>query len=501
MIGKSKLPGSPVEAIEQVSGQIDIAGDTTGPLVLQLAWHRLGDETWWISRETILLAQPEVTKRWQFASAELGSAFDSRKDLEVVVFAVQPDRLLPEGAMDYRSMQFASIAISDKKAVKRRPSIPAQFFVTPRVRISRVDNQSFTPGKVHEVGLKSIFSGEFRKPTNSNIRLVISPVNAENYWVMEDEPLVRDSRWVAKADFVSNGFEDETEFSVFAIIIREEIPVGTPITLYRWSEYLKTHISSSSPVVSVTRIEVPPSKNQLALRFLSIDNSSVLPGQEWKVSARSGIRGKLTGRTLRTDEAVWILVSDQYEASRWRAVGRATVTSQRYWELSPQQLGKPGDYVKLISIVAKEEIDALSNKQVEQSLAFSRQISLRLNEAPPMQVTISSIDNRAAKQAEAIDVYQVSSVRGTVTGRPLGKNDRVWILKMRDSERLSWKLVGQAGLKGRHNWEMPPVTLGKDGDRYILMAVVSKSPVTNLTVEEQKDIIAASGRIHIRVVD
>ncbi|MEL6821088.1 MAG: hypothetical protein AAFP70_04955, partial [Calditrichota bacterium] len=384
---------------------------------------------------------------------------------------------------------------------KRKPSFPEQFFVTPRIRIARVDDQIFTPQATHEVGLKSIFSGEFRKPTNSAIRLVISPVNSENYWVMEDEPLIRDGRWVAKGDFVNGVFEDETEFNVFAVIIREALPLGIPITLYRWSRYLETHISSSSPVAKVTRIEAPPSKNQLALRFLSVDNIPVHPRKEWKVDSRSGIRGKLTGRTLRADEAVWILVSDNYESSSWRAIGRATIASKRYWELSPQQLGNPGDYLKLIAIVAEEEVSALSDQQIEKSLAFSRQISLKLQEAPPMRVSIQTVDRKQVRQNGQTEVEPVAGISGKISGRPLGKSDRVWILKMNQDDQRSWSLVGQAGLKGRHNWEMPPVAIGSEGQSYILMAVVSKKPVTNLTVNEQREIIAVSDRIQISVVN
>lgn len=499
-IGKPDQKVSAVGAVENVSGTIAVAGRQDQPLLLQLAWHRIGDDTWWISTQSILLAQPAKTKRWEFKAAELGSGFDARKNLEVLVCAIQPEKALPVGAMDYQSLRFATVGISEKKQIQRKPSVPEQFFVTPRIRIARIDDQIFTPQATHEVGLKSIISGEFRKPTNSAIRLVISPVNSENYWVMEDEPLIRDGRWVARGDFSSGVFEDETDFNVFAVIIREVLPLGIPITLYRWSRYLETHISSSSPIVKVTRIEAPPSKNQLALRFLSVDNIPVHPRKEWEVGARSGIRGKLTGRILREDEAVWILASDNYESSNWRAIGRATIASKRYWELSPQQLGNPGDYLKLIAIVAEEEVSALSNQQIEKSLAFSRQISLKLQEAPPMRISIKTVDRKQVQQSGTTEIEPVAGVSGTISGRPLGKSDRVWILKMDQEDQRSWNLVGQAGVKGRHQWEMPPVSIGEEGE-YILMAVVSKSPVTKLTVNEQREIIAVSGRIHVRVVN
>jgi|GEM_PF-6062013 len=500
-IGQPGQKGKAVGAVENVSGTIAVAGSQDQPLLLQLAWRKIGEETWWISNQNILLAQPAKTKRWEFQAAELGSGFDARKDLEVLVCAIQPEKALPSGAMDYQSLRFATVGVSEKKQIKRKPSVPEQFFVTPRIRIARIDDQIFTPQATHEVGLKSIFSGEFRKPTNSVIRLVVSPVNSENYWVMEDEPLVRDGRWVAKGDFVSGVFEDETEFNVFAVIIREALPLGIPITLYRWSQYLETHISSASPVVKVTRIEAPPSKNQLALRFLSVDNVPVHPRKEWEVGARSGIRGKLTGRTLKADEAVWVLASDNYESSSWRAIGRATIASQRYWELSPQQLGNPGDYLKLIAIVAEEEVSALSNQQIEKSLAFSRQIALKLQEAPPMRVNIKTVDQKQVQQSEETEVEPVAGISGTISGRPLGKSDRVWILKMSRDDQRDWSLVGQAGLKGRHQWEMPPVAIGEEGQSFILMAVVSKSPVTKLTVNEQREVIAVSGRIHVRIVN
>ncbi|MEL6824585.1 MAG: hypothetical protein AAFP70_22735, partial [Calditrichota bacterium] len=110
-IGKPDQKGL-VGAVENVSGTIAVAGDSDQPLMLQLAWRKVGDDTWWISSQSILLAQPSVTKRWQFQAAELGSGFDARKDLEILVCAIQPEKALPIGAMDYQSLHFATVGVS-----------------------------------------------------------------------------------------------------------------------------------------------------------------------------------------------------------------------------------------------------------------------------------------------------------------------------------------------------------------------------------------------------
>ena len=47
----------------------------------------------------------------------------------------------------------------------------------------------------------------------------------------------------------------------------------------------------------------------------------------------------LLGRPLSKDEAVWLLVTEEYGNNQWRVLGKASIKNGRYWELSPQVLG------------------------------------------------------------------------------------------------------------------------------------------------------------------
>ncbi|MCB0295048.1 MAG: hypothetical protein KDG51_07360, partial [Calditrichaeota bacterium] len=60
-----------------------------------------------------------------------------------------------------------------------------------------------------------------------------------------------------------------------------------------------------------------------------------------------------------------------------------------------------------------------------------------------------------------------------IGGRPLEDEDKVWVLKMPNDSDQPWQLLGQAGFKNRHTWELPPLALGAAGDELILIAVIA----------------------------
>jgi len=316
---------------------------------------------------------------------------------------------------------------------------------------------------------------------------------------MENEPLIRLGSWSAKVDFTEYGFDEESEFIVLAVITREELPRGRGIPLNQWRGYLQNQIIGTTPAVRVTRVDIPLAKNQVGVRILSVDNFSVDSNSRQEVKSRCGMKGMLLGRPLSKDEAVWLLVTEEYGANQWRVLGKASIKNGRYWELSPQVLGGSGEYLRILAVVAKDREESLNKEDIEENIAFSRPVHVLTQDQPALRVNIKTIDSQPVPASAAMQVYQVSEIAGEVTGRPLEEDDKVWILKMDAHEKNAWKLLGRASLNSKHHWALPPLTLGNSGDELILIAVVSRNEINNLNLEEQGDVLAASQRVLVRL--
>lgn len=501
-VGEAQVTDSEiwVNEEEDIAGNVLFNGIDSTESLLQLAWRRAGEDTWWIHKQTILFNNPSATiLDWKFLDVPLGSEFDYKKGLELVAFLVSKDKPLPEGIIDYHSLLYLSKAVSNQVTLLRNSKNPSLLLITPRIRIDKIAGQPFRPDAIHEVGLQAILYGEARKPTTSLIRVVVQPLNRDEYWVMDNEPLIRQGSWSAKVDFTEYGFDEESEFIVFAVITREELPRGRGIPLNQWRAYLQNQIISTTPAVRVTRVDIPLAKNQVGVRILSVDNFSVDSNSRQEVKSRCGMKGMLLGRPLSKDEAVWLLVTEEYGANQWRVLGKASIKNGRYWELSPQVLGGSGEYLRILAVVGKDREETLNKEDIEENIAFSRPVHVLTQDQPVMHVNIKTIDNQAVPTSAEMQVYQVSEIAGEVSGRPLEEDDKVWILKMDVNENNSWKLLGRASLNSKHHWTLPPLTLGDSGDELILIAVVSRNEISNLNLEEQGDVLAASQRVHVRL--
>lgn len=501
-IGEAQVTDSEiwVNEEEDIAGNILFNGTDNTESLLQLAWRRVGDDTWWIHKQTMIFNNPPPKiLEWKFLDVPLGSEFDYKKGLELVAFLVGKDKPLPEGIIDYHSLLYLSKAVSNQVTLIRNPKNPSLLLVTPRIRIDKIAGQPFRPGAVHEAGLQAILYGEARKPTASLIRVVVQPLSSDEYWVIDNEPLIRQGSWSAKVDFTEYGFDEESEFIVFAVITREELPRGRGIPLNEWRAYLQNQIISATPTVRVTRVDIPLAKNQAGVRILSVDNFSVDSNSRQEVKSRCGMKGMLLGRPLSKDEAVWLLVTEEYGNNQWRVLGKASLKNGRYWELSPQVLGGSGEYLRILAVIAKDRVESLNKEDIEENIAFSRPVHIITQDQPALRVDIKTIDKQAVQTAAEMQVYQVSEIEGEVSGRPLEKDDKVWILKMDANEKDSWKLLGRASLNSKHHWTLPPLTLGNSGDELILIAVVSQNEISNLDLAEQGDVLATSQRVHVRL--
>lgn len=503
-IGESKTTETEIWVTEKedISGSIRFDEDDGEDILLQIAWRRAGDDTWWIHKQTIpFQANLAKTHPWNFRGVLLGSEFDYKKTLEIVAFAVPKGEPLPEGIIDYNSLVYLSRAISNQVSVFRKGKTHGRFLVTPRIRIASIDEKAVKARAIYEVGLKALLKGEARKPTDSKIRLVAQPLGSDQYWVMEEEPLIRQGHWSGKMDFVSYGLDTESEFVIFAIITQSDIPQGRPIFQEEWQLYLQTAIISISTIFRVTRVEIPLGKNQIGVKILVVDDLPMNFTSDWEVRPRSNVKGILLGRPLKFDEAVWVLVASEFDDGSWRILGKASLKNGRFWELSPQLLGESGDYLKLIAVIAGKDAVSLNKEKIDESIAFSRPVQVRTQNTPPIIVRIKRVDKQTVGNEEDLSVSHISSVEGSISGRPLATDDKVWILKTPDDDGQTWQLLGRAGFKNKRDWALPPISLGDSGDELVLVAVVAKNQISNMDVKSHGDILAASDKVRVRLTD
>jgi hypothetical protein len=304
---------------------------------------------------------------WQIKGVSVGNQFDDRAEVEIIALVTAADGPVPEGVIDYRSLVYLCKAISRPVLAVRKSRSLSTLKVMPRIRIERIAQAQFRRDDIYEVGLREIFSGKLRKPTASLVRLVVQPLNSEYYYVMEDEPLVREGEWSARVEFVSDDFDQYTEFTVFAVIARRELPLGRAMAQDYWRQLLHRDIIAVSPIVRVTRVEVPTSANQIALRILTIDAMAVDTQKRWEVRPKAGVRGMLIGRPLKEKEAIWVLATHEFEGDQWRIIGKASIRNKRFWEVTPQKLGAPGEYLKVLALVAESADGALDANQIEKA--------------------------------------------------------------------------------------------------------------------------------------
>jgi len=146
---------------EDVTGNILFNGIDSTESLLQLAWRRANEDTWWIHKQTILFNNSSAKiLDWKFIDVPLGSEFDYKRNLELVAFLVSKDKPLPEGIIDYHSLLYLSKAVSNQVTLLRNSKNPSLLLITPRIRIDKIAGQPFRPGAVHEVGLQAILYGE-----------------------------------------------------------------------------------------------------------------------------------------------------------------------------------------------------------------------------------------------------------------------------------------------------------------------------------------------------
>ena len=138
------------------------------------------------------------------------------------------------------------------------------------------------------------------------------------------------------------------------------------------------------------------------MRILSVDSKPVDTENPWNVNARCGAKGLIFGRAVHRNEAVWVLVTENFEDNPWRVLGKASIKNGRYWELSPKALGNAGAYLKMIAVVSQNTNGQLNTARIEDNVAFSEAIQLVTKDEPPVHIKIDLVDRHQIKNGQNV---------------------------------------------------------------------------------------------------
>ena len=346
--GRSAMP---VSERVSVAGNFDFDGQGERVSV-QLAWRRQGEDAWWVSKPSDPIAVAKAGQGWTLTDVPIGKAFDFRRQLEMMMIAMPAGKAFPEGITDFNAVILSALARSPRYRVYRGSRSRDVFMITPRVRIDQVDGEGVEPEAHLEVGLKPVLTGEVRRPSDGLLRLVVQPLSGDQLWVLPEDPLVRNGRWIAPVDLALADYAHLTEFLVFAVLSRGELPLDKAIDNQRWGELQAQEIMASSSKIRLTRIEAPLPKGEAALRILAVNDQPVRKGETLAVPSQSLIQGVILGRNLQSNEAIWVLGADPYAKEAWRVLGKAEVLNQgRHWNYAPGELGRPGSFLRIVAII------------------------------------------------------------------------------------------------------------------------------------------------------
>jgi len=477
------------------------SGNKIGDLNIQIAWRKEDTEGWLIQAPALLnLNKKGKTYDWELAGLYMDRAYGLKNTIEFIAIATL-DSPLPEGVVDNELIIYAAEAVSSPISVDLIEQEIVEEEVFPRIRIERIGEEIISSDTtIYEVKLEEELRGMVRKPDNAQIQLIVQPLNGTDRWIMEMDPLATDNTWKGTAYFGRRGLDEWNSFSVYAIISKSRISIGTRISPTLWQKLIQTNILAISQEIGVIRIE-KPGKPNIKIDITNIDRQKVLSDSMISCSQKSGITGTLGGRTIGTDEQIWIFTTPLHGKDEWRNVGKAFLSNDRNWELPPHILGKVGKYISVKAVVSDEKFLSLDNADIKKRTAFSESIAIYLKDSPPIEINIRAVDQiRISSWEEEMLVPWLSSIEGAVAGNDLQQEDKVWILKMPNAlESDDWIVIGEGKRINTNTWKLMPSKIGRPGEKIILIAVVSKTMIGDFNSHEKSQILAYSNKLHIRL--
>lgn len=468
-------------------------------LNIQIAWRKKETEGWLVQGPPLLLLNLKGNScEWEINGLSIERAYGLNNTIEFIAIATN-ELPLPRGIMDNALITYAAEAVSSPISVEFVEQKPKEENIIPRIHIYRIGKKIIrSDTSIYEVRLEEELSGTVRKPVDAQIQLVVQPLNGIDRWIMEMDPLGTNNTWKGTAYFGRRGLDEWNSFSVYAIICKSRISIGKSINPAQWKTLIQHNILAISQEIGVIRIE-KPGKPDISIEITSINQQKVNKKNLISCSQKSGVKGILSGRTIGTDEQIWIFTTPLYGKDEWLNVGKAFLSNDRNWELPPHILGQVGKYLSVKAVISDEKFLSLNNADMNKRTSFSKSIPIYLEDTPPIEIKIQTVDQYLTSTGkEELLVPWLSSISGTITGNNLKEEDKVWVLKIPNAPTSSdWTVIDQGRRINNNIWKLMPTKLGKPGDKFILIAVASKIPIEDFDAHEMSQILAFSNKIYI----
>jgi hypothetical protein len=194
------------------------------------------------------------------------------------------------------------------------------------------------------------------------------------------------------------------------------------------------------------------------------------------------------------------LARPQGEQTKWRNLGEAKRHTQDspIWVLPPVFLASSGQRLQLVAIISPIKIHDLSDDEKKKNIA-SQSKPVRLLIEEEAVVEIMKINDREVTVGTDMIIRDTCSIVGTLGSGESPREGRVLIYVRPGSGPGQWRLIGDAKERTGQTWKTLPVSVGKSGDRLIMVAVLATEPIPDLDNALQGKIKAISPQVVVRI--
>ncbi len=98
-----------------------------------------------------------------------------------------------------------------------------------------------------------------------------------------------------------------------------------------------------------------------------------------------------------------------------------------------------------------------------------------VNPATEVKLELTNVHLRRVDPNQEWRVPERSAVAGTATGRGIAAGEKVWLFRAPQGQNDAWTMIGPGSVKNDRSWEFTPLYLGKPGQRWTLVAVLSRT--------------------------
>ncbi len=157
--------------------------------------------------------------------------------------------------------------------------------------------------------------------------------------------------------------------------------------------------------------------------------------------------------------------------------------------------------------VDAKEWDSLNRREL---IALSPVVRVRriepvFDERTQIRLLITRVQNRDVNEHVESPVPGLSVIEGRMEGRPMAVGEEISVFDRPNGEGSGWKYLGRAILVSPHDWQLPPVELGKPGHRLAIFATASTGRpaapnASNIFAESQRYHVVVAADISVRIV-